>query len=191
MVLLADAWCRGVAFQCVQNQPIYDLLIPMYLGDLDNTFDHAKLSYVVIQVNAGVAATGKGDSGSLTGPMIRMESAGVHKPAYIALLMDLGNLAAFEGSRSKVHVEFEAAVVPTITDAGISLHYESRESPRWVFHARGLKEDTYPFLTKFGAEKLYKALCPRVRDDDEAEGREVVRFAATQWGEVMDNVLTT
>ncbi|KAJ7198774.1 hypothetical protein GGX14DRAFT_373614, partial [Mycena pura] len=191
VALLVDAWCRGVAFQCAEHQPIYDLLIPMYLGDLDDTFDHAKLSYVVIQVKARVAATGKGDSGSLTGPMIRMESVGVHKPAYIALLMDLGNLAAFEGSRSKVHVGFEAAVVPTITDAGISLHYESEESPRWVFHARGLKEDTYPFLAKFGAEKLYKALCPRVRDDDEAEGREVVRFAATQWSEAMDNVLTT
>ncbi|KAJ7198778.1 hypothetical protein GGX14DRAFT_665013, partial [Mycena pura] len=144
VALLVDAWCRGVAFQCAENQPIYDLLIPMYLGDLDDTFNHAKLSYVVIQVKARVVAAGKGNSGSLTGPMICMESAGVHKPAYIALLMDLGNLAAFEGSRSKVHVEFEAPVVPTIADAGISLHYESQESPRWVFHARGLKADTYP-----------------------------------------------
>ncbi|KAJ7276087.1 hypothetical protein B0H12DRAFT_1083583 [Mycena haematopus] len=192
--LLLDAWCRSVAFQCADNQPLYDLLIPIYLGDLDQPFQLAKLSYVVVQVKARVAAVGgKGVLETLTGPMIDIGAGQPHKPSYLAILMDLGAFVAFKlnGSKSMVHSEHVAASQPQKrTDAAVLSHYSSPESPRWAFHARGIHSDTYPSLQKFGAEKLHRALYERFRDEDDGEGREAVRSAAMGWIDTTANILT-
>ncbi|KAJ7276089.1 hypothetical protein B0H12DRAFT_1227282 [Mycena haematopus] len=192
--LLLDAWCRSVAFQCADNQPLYDLLIPIYLGDLDQPFQLAKLSYVVVQVKARVAAVGgKGVLETLTGPMIDIGAGQPHKPSYLAILMDLGAFVALKlnGSKSMVHSEHVAASQPQKkTDAAVLSHYSSPESPRWAFHARGIHSDTYPSLEKFGAEKLHRALYERFRDEDDGEGREAARSAAMDWVDTTANILT-
>ncbi|KAJ7232762.1 hypothetical protein B0H12DRAFT_1223121 [Mycena haematopus] len=189
--LLLDAWCRSVAFQCADNQPLYDLLIPIYLGDLDKPFQLAKLSYAAVQVKARVAAASKGVFESLTGPRIAVEPGLLHKPPHLAILIDLGTSVAFSTSRhSKVIYEHEAASLSTKkTNASISSHYSSSESPRWAFHARGLTSATYPSLPNFGADNLYRALYERTGDEDEGIGREVVRSAAMKWMDTTTNVL--
>ncbi|KAJ6536562.1 hypothetical protein DFH09DRAFT_1324595 [Mycena vulgaris] len=188
MKLLLDAWCRSVAFQCADNQPIYDLLIPIYSGDLDTPFDPAKLSYAVVQIKARVGAAGKGVLESLTGPMINTGSgSGPRKPPYLAILMDLGTLV---GLKSKVQVQHTAALVPPkTTGASVLAHYTSQEPSRWVFHARGLTEETYPSLPKFGAALMHRVLYGRAGEEDEAEGLEVVRSAATDWSEATGSIL--
>ncbi|KAJ7652217.1 hypothetical protein B0H17DRAFT_1269634 [Mycena rosella] len=190
MKLLLNAWCRSVAFQCADNQPIYDLLIPIYLGDLDKPFEPAKLSYTVIQIKARVGADGKGDLESLTGPMINIGSgSGPHKPPYLAILMDLGALVAYQGP--KVHVHHTAALLPEKkASASFLWHYSSQEPSRWVFHARGLTKETYPSLSKFGAQLMHRVLYRRAGEEDETEGREVVRSAAADWSEATGSILT-
>ncbi|KAJ7438442.1 hypothetical protein FB451DRAFT_1378181 [Mycena latifolia] len=189
--LLLDAWCRSVAFQCADNQPIYDLLIPIYLGDLDKPFAPVKLSYTVIQIKARVGAAGKGVLASLTGPMINIGSW-THKPPYLAILMDLGTLVAFQHMPSKkVQVQYTAALVPKKkTSASVLSYYASDEPSRWVFHARGLTEETYPSLSAFGAKLMHRVLYGMAGEEDEAEGREIVRSAATDWAEATSAILT-
>ncbi|KAJ7664683.1 hypothetical protein B0H17DRAFT_1211230 [Mycena rosella] len=191
MKLLLNAWCRNVAFQCADNQPIYDLLIPMYLGDLHRSFEPAKLSYIVVQIKARVGAPAKGPLESLTGPMIDIGS-GPHKPPYLAILMDLGTLVAFQGlGPKKVYTKHTAAILPQkTTSASILGHYTAQEPVRWVFHARGFTEETYPSLPKFGARLMHRVLYGRAGEEDEGEGREVVRSAAADWREATSSILT-
>jgi hypothetical protein len=191
---LQNAWCRGVAYQCADNQPIYDLLIPMYLGLLDQPFDLTKLSYLVIQVKAYVEAAGKGILQSLTGPVIILGS-GPYKPRYIAILMDLGTIVAFRGQKSqKVQAEDIPASVPQPTQnkkssSSVLSHYVPNEPSRWVFHARGLTSETYPTLPNFGGELMHRVLYGSL-EDDVVEGQQIVQDAAVDWFETLNTVLT-
>ncbi|KAJ7273238.1 hypothetical protein C8J57DRAFT_1317229, partial [Mycena rebaudengoi] len=188
--LLLDAWCRSVAFHCAANQPLYDFLIPIYLGDLNAPFNLAHLSYAVIQVKARAGAAGKVVLESLTGPMIDTGSpSGPHKPPHLAILMDLGTSVSFRGTSSKVVSEKTAAVAPKKTSASVLGHYGSKEPSRWVFHARGLTRHTYPSLPKFGAGLMHKVLYGSTGDEDN-DGRDVVRSAATDWSNTAASVLT-
>jgi hypothetical protein len=190
--LLLDAWCRGVAFHCADNQPIYDVLIPMYYGPLDEACDLKKLSYTIIQVKARVGAAGTVVLESLTGPLIDTGSAAPHKPEYIAALMDLATLVTFRGDKSKkVLAEHLAAVAPQKkTSQSVARHYSSDEPSRWVFNARGLTEATYPSLPQFGAETMHRVLYGRKGDEAGAEGRDVVQTAAMNWVDATRSILT-
>ncbi|CAG8805753.1 15781_t:CDS:2, partial [Gigaspora margarita] len=47
---LGDALIRGVAFSCKRNQQGVDIIIPTYMGTLDETINEDRISYILIQV---------------------------------------------------------------------------------------------------------------------------------------------
>ncbi|CAG8854498.1 42178_t:CDS:1, partial [Gigaspora margarita] len=47
---LENALIRGVAFSCKRNQQGADIIIPTYMGTLDETVDEDRISYILIQV---------------------------------------------------------------------------------------------------------------------------------------------
>ncbi|KAJ7508559.1 hypothetical protein B0H11DRAFT_33563 [Mycena galericulata] len=191
--MLLHAWCRSVAFQCAANQPIYDMLIPVYRGALDQPFDLTKFSYVVVQVKAKTTAAAKAPLESLTGPPIRIGSS-IVKPEYVALLLDLGTCSEFQETGTLCRNGREAAVAPSeSTSAGLLGTYLASEPIRWFFHARGLTSDTYPGLHQFGAEKLPQVLSPRqvlgAGDNTTQIGREILMNAAARWSSTLANTL--
>ncbi|KAJ7283887.1 hypothetical protein C8J57DRAFT_1218180 [Mycena rebaudengoi] len=193
--LLLYAWCRGVAFHCADNQPIFDLLIPIYLGDLESSFVLDQLSYIVIQVKARVGAAAKSVLAGLTGPIIDTGRK-KHKPPYVALLMDLGTSTAFRGSKSTILSVSEAAVPPSkTTSTGVLSSYLADEPLRWAFHARGITDRTYPALSRFGASAMFKVLNNGLQDvvdeEDEEVGREALRTSAIRWSETTATILTS
>lgn len=130
-----------------------DGLIPVYLGDLDKSFDHRCLSYIVWQMKFKAAAAPSDLAASLTGPRIIDEDgnkAKWRKPVHLAILMDLGATAAFRG--------FEAYGNRCL------LHYERptgqaspTEPKRLCLNIRGHGEDTYPIIREFPAfETLFE-----------------------------------
>ncbi|KAJ6513149.1 hypothetical protein C8R45DRAFT_336049 [Mycena sanguinolenta] len=185
--LLRHGWCRGVAFHCAANQPIYDLIIPVYCGDRSTAFDDHKFSYIAVQIKAKMAAASKTLLEGLTGPRVTLGNLGQHKPDHVVLLIDLGTNARFLGGRKLVHSGHQAAIPSK--SAGVALNYITPEPDRWFFHARGATEDTYPFLDNFGAGLLYKVLNLKRVVDDARDGREVVRTAATGWNEKTRTIL--
>ncbi|KAJ7139508.1 hypothetical protein C8R44DRAFT_867650 [Mycena epipterygia] len=188
--LLRYGWCRGVGFHCAANQPIYDIVVPVYCGNLCDDFDDTKFSYVAIQIKAKTTAAAKTLLESLTGPPISVDGQ-VHKPEHAVILMDLGTTAKFQ-DRKWIHAGYEAAVAPAkSTSAGLLGNYVHYEPKRGFFHARGMTEETYPILPKFGADQLPKVLnIRRVEGDTYNDGREIVRTFAAEWSRMTRTVLT-
>ncbi|KAF7336719.1 hypothetical protein MVEN_02106900 [Mycena venus] len=178
--LLRFGWCRGVGFHCAANQPIYDIIIPVYCGNLHKPFEDSQFTYLIIQVKAKTTVAVKSLLEALTGPPINVDGQS-HKPEHVVLLMDLGANSKFH-DRKLVRMGREPAVVPSkSTNATVISHYMSSEPNRWFFHARGTTDATYPSLPLFGADNLSKALNLRRDANDDNDGRDVVRAAAVRW----------
>ncbi|CAG8841880.1 12447_t:CDS:2, partial [Gigaspora margarita] len=47
---LGKALIRGIAFSCKRNQRGADIIIPLYMGTLDENFNEDRISYILIQV---------------------------------------------------------------------------------------------------------------------------------------------
>ncbi|CAG8844925.1 5823_t:CDS:1, partial [Racocetra persica] len=47
---LKDALIRGIAYSCKQNQQGADIIIPLYIGTLDEKINEDHISYILIQV---------------------------------------------------------------------------------------------------------------------------------------------
>ncbi|CAG8831448.1 30742_t:CDS:1, partial [Racocetra persica] len=47
---LGDALIRGIAYSCKRNQQGVDIIIPLYMGTLDEKFNEDRISYILIQI---------------------------------------------------------------------------------------------------------------------------------------------
>ncbi|CAG8819230.1 3338_t:CDS:2, partial [Racocetra fulgida] len=47
---IKDALIRGIAYSCKRNQRGADIIIPLYLGTLDEELNEDRISYILIQV---------------------------------------------------------------------------------------------------------------------------------------------
>ncbi|KAJ7216977.1 hypothetical protein GGX14DRAFT_440115 [Mycena pura] len=189
--LLRYGWCRGVAFHCAANQPIYNIIIPIYLGELDAPFDDSLFTYLIIQIKAKTTAAAKSHLEALTGPPINVDGHS-HKPEHVVLLMDLGTNSKFQGGQL-IRMGREPAVVPNKqTNATVLSHYTNSEPTRWLFHARGATKATYPSITSFGADNISKVFNLRRQENENNEnshGIDAVREAAVRWSSETKNAL--
>ena len=89
-------WRKGFALQCAHNQPIVDLILIGYRGDLSKPFDPAGFVFVVVQVKYKFEAEAYKLIDSITCPFIKTKTRS-WKPEYMAILMDMGTPTCFSG----------------------------------------------------------------------------------------------
>jgi hypothetical protein len=82
-------WRRGLALQCVHNQPVIDNLLIGYRGDLSEPFDPKMFVFVVVQIKNRASAAKLNLIKTITCPFLKFESKR-WKPEYMVILMDLG-----------------------------------------------------------------------------------------------------
>jgi hypothetical protein len=85
--LLHDLLRRQAALQLAFSQPVWDILIPVYFGNLDEEFDSARISAILIQVRNRTTTSKL----SLEGDLHRYATLFAHTDDPILyILMDLG-----------------------------------------------------------------------------------------------------
>ena len=92
---LVMCWQRGVALQCIHNQPIIDAILIGYCGDLSMPFNPQNFVFVVLQFKNRSAAADSSLIKTMTTPFIKYGS-NTWKPDYMEILMDLGTSACFK-----------------------------------------------------------------------------------------------
>lgn len=88
-------WCRGVALQCAFRQPVFDILIVIYSGDLDQPFDEENLGLVTIQVKLRVATEPLCLLSDITCPTL-CSNGKIWRPPHMVVLMELGTQQSFQ-----------------------------------------------------------------------------------------------
>jgi len=106
---LIMCWRRGLALQCIHNQPIADMLLVGYRGDLSKPFDPKMFVFVVLQVRNQVKAAGLNLINTITCPFVKFGSE-YWKPEYMVILMDMCAPIYFEDTGRQVHVTKHEAV---------------------------------------------------------------------------------
>ncbi|EDR03297.1 uncharacterized protein LACBIDRAFT_331604 [Laccaria bicolor S238N-H82] len=93
---LIMCWHRGFALQCVHNQPVIDILLIGYRGDLSKPFNPRMFVLVALQVKNRADPAGTNLIKAITCPFIKFGSQR-WKPQYMVILMDLRTSTAFQG----------------------------------------------------------------------------------------------
>ncbi|KAG6847081.1 hypothetical protein H0H93_010287 [Arthromyces matolae] len=110
---LKYCWCRGIALACAFGQPVFDILIVTYSGDLNEPFDLTKFGLVVIQVNLRAGAANRGPVGAVTCPPLKNKREAAWKPEHLVISMDVGATAPFDSSNlQKCNIGYQAASPP-------------------------------------------------------------------------------
>jgi len=95
-------WCRGVALQCAFQQPVFDILIVIYSGDLDQPFNKENLGLVAIQVKLRKAAEPLRLVTQLSCPTL-FSNGQSWRPPHMVILMELGTQQQFrQGGSYKI-----------------------------------------------------------------------------------------
>ena len=95
-------WCRGVALQCALLQPVFDILVVIYSGNLDKPFNEKNLGIVAIQVKLRVTAEPLHLVTDMTCPALRSNGRS-WRPPHMVILMELGTQRQFrQGGNYKV-----------------------------------------------------------------------------------------
>ena len=107
---LIACWRKGYALQFISIQPIIDMLLIGYRGDLHKPFDHKMFVFVALQVRNRVKAAELELINTITCPFLRICSESENwKPEYMVILMDMGTSAHFKDSGGQVHITKQAA----------------------------------------------------------------------------------
>ncbi|CAG8766589.1 4721_t:CDS:1, partial [Racocetra fulgida] len=109
---LLDALIRGVAFSCKRNQEGADIIIPMYIGALNEEPSTDRISYILIQVKNWAKNIKGGDYPLSATVSLSPASVGIeqlpHMP-FLSLYMQLGSSKGFSEDPSGT-VETKGAV---------------------------------------------------------------------------------
>lgn len=174
---LLALWLKGAALQGSQNQYLWDLIIPVYCGSLDN-WGLNRFSVVVVQVKYRVGGdTRKPETtvapalpGSMSedeeGPNGRGEAdeprAKSEEP-YFVLFMDLGSTSSYFTKRGPravfkyVHPTPELQPIPTESETRSRKRLENLEHPRYLLMVRGCT-GVYGVIESVGDSYLNKVV---------------------------------
>jgi hypothetical protein len=151
---LRTAWDRGVAFQCCHNQPVVDIILVTYSGDLSQPWDNSCFGTFAIQVKNRSQPAELALVDRLIGPTI----AGRRPEDEVVMLMDLGTSLQFRSTGPSVGITHKPVTKPGRTEKG-SLWQgylaAEQECARWCINIRGI--DAYPLLN-FCATEVRNAL---------------------------------
>ncbi|OBZ66936.1 hypothetical protein A0H81_13279 [Grifola frondosa] len=154
------AWCRTAAIQCSVAQPVIDIIIVTYGGDLDEPVDKGKFGYIVVQVS--VKSKPVSSDSALVGPFIKNRET-CYKPwCHIALILDLCTTSVFENSNnSRVRLTCERAVQGDDTWKGYNSD-ATKEAYRYCLNVRGHDAGVYPLIKPFESQfaRLFQRVLP-------------------------------
>ncbi|OBZ66844.1 hypothetical protein A0H81_13296 [Grifola frondosa] len=152
------AWCRAAAIQCSVAQPVIDIIIVTYGGDLDEPVDKGKFGYIAVQVS--VKSKPVLSDSALVGPFIKNRETCYKPRCHIALMLDLCATSVFENSNnSRVRLTWEKAMKGDGTWTGYNSD-ATKEAYRYCLNVRGHDARVYPLIKPF--ESQFARLFQRV-----------------------------
>jgi hypothetical protein len=141
---LVQAFLRRAAIRGARNQWGWDIVIPIYLGDMDAPFDARKISYIVIQVKNSAErdeTTWKTDFGIGIAPFAA-DNAVEH--TRLCIWLDL--------QRAEGDLEFYPEFQPS--PAGMQLRPRESGSPRYHLRVSGHSQNIYKPLERLGQKAV-------------------------------------
>lgn len=96
-------WRRGLALQCIHNQPVIDKLLVGYRGDLSRPFDPKMFVFVALHTKNRVSAAKLDLINTITCPFLE-DGVERWKPEYMVILMDLDTSICFKDADRQVQV---------------------------------------------------------------------------------------
>jgi len=129
-------WCRGVALQCALLQPVFDILVVIYSGNLDKPFNEKHLGIVAIQVKLRATAGPLRLVTDMACPTL-CSNGRSWRPPHMVLLMELGTQRQFQrGGNYKVDYGTLSEDPGTVWGG----YDNTRDEPkRYSLHIRGHK----------------------------------------------------
>ena len=179
--LLRDLFRRSAAMQLAPNQPTYDIMIPIYFGNPEKTFDESQCGVIMVQTKNKVVATlpnsifretfidpeSKPEQEKSQVKQKKSSQDKQKKKSQDKPLRDTGFFVLDDIGHPILFLLFDLGIT-TKPKNPVKVSKSSGEDPViWAIHSRGHGEDVFSCVDKMNCESVIEGFFLAVKPKDD------------------------